>query len=307
MDVMIYLPFIRLFERQRDTVLQRKVDRLVAFLQEEEETNRSSSLIGRDDALGNVARMMAADLEEAVKNKELFLLYQPQVDREEKCIGAEALLRWRHPIVGFVYPPLIIRLAKEMGILHKLEEYIFDTAAAALSIIEREMDKDFKISVNITNDSLMWDGFETMVDESVRKYNVAREHLWMEITEQDALSSSMDISEKLNNLKAKGHKFLIDDFGMGHTSLLYLQTNSFEIVKIDGTITKDIMENDRYRDILKSIIYLGELLNFMTVAEFAETEEQVERLKELGVDSFQGYYYSKPIPLQNLINWMKLH
>ncbi|MDO5146055.1 MAG: EAL domain-containing protein [Eubacteriales bacterium] len=272
LDVVMYVPFIRLFEIQRDNAMRKKVNMLVEFLQHEEERSQITSLTGRDDVLGNIARMIANDLKEAVRKKELYIMYQPQVDTEEHCIGAEALLRWKHPIVGFVYPPLIIRLAKELDILKEMEQYIFDTAASALASIEKETDQPFKISVNITNESLMWDGFEKMVDDCVKKHHIFRERLWMEITEQDALATSMDITDKINNLKAKGHKFLIDDFGMGHTSLLYLQTNNFEVVKIDGTITRELMENERYRDILKSIIYLGNLLHFMTIAEFVETK-----------------------------------
>lgn len=307
LDILIYLPFIRLFELHSDKNMIRRVNMLVALLQEEEETKNTTSLIGREDMLGSIARILASDLRIAIEKKELFMLYQPQVNEEEKCVGAEALLRWNHPVVGMVYPPLIVRLAKEAGVLSKMEEIIFDTSASALSKIEKATENSFKLSVNITNESLLWDGFEKMVDESVKRYRISRENLWLEITEQDALSSSVDISEKMDHLKKKGHKLLIDDFGMGHTSLLYLQTSNFEIVKIDGRITRDAMHNDRYRDIIKSIVYLGNLLNFMTVAEFVETKEQAEMLKNLGVDAFQGYYYSMPVTLEELIDWIKKH
>ena len=153
----------------------------------------------------------------------------------------------------------------------------------------------------------MWDDFEDNITKCIEKYHINRDKLWLEITEQDALSSSIDISNKLENLKKEGHKFLIDDFGMGHTSLLYLQTNHFEIVKLDGSLTKDIIDNDINGDIIKSIVYLGRSLNFKTIAEYVETKEQMEKLKEYGVDAFQGYYYSKPIKLDELIEWMKAH
>lgn len=306
-DIAIYLPFIKYFENHSDSNLKRKVQMLVDFIQNEEDKNQVTSLTGREDMLGSVARLLATDLKTAIEKRQLFMLYQPQVDTEGKCMGAEALIRWEHPIAGYIYPPLIIRLAKESGNLKDLEAYIFDTAAMALSSIEKRTGRNCKLSVNITNESLMRDDFESMIDAAVRKHNVSRDHFWLEITEQDALSSSVDISNKLNSLKKKGHKFLIDDFGMGHTSLLYLQTNSFEIVKIDGTITRDILENDRYIDILKSIVYLGNLLNFTTVAEFVETKEQVDLLKEIGINAFQGYYYSQAVTLDALIKWMKEH
>ena len=97
---------------------------------------------------------------------------------------------------------------------------------------------------------------------------------------------------------------MIDDFGMGHTSLLYLQTNYFDVVKLDGALTRDVIENKRNSDIIASIVYLGESLHFTLVAEWVETEEQRDELKRLGCDAFQGYLYSKPIPLEELIVWL---
>lgn len=306
-DVLIYLPFVKLFEEFSDRQMIKKVNMLIKELQEQEDSNSITSLTNREDMLGGVARRMAYDLKNAIKNKQLFLLFQPQVNCNEECIGAEALIRWVHPIVGFVYPPLIIQLVKEMNMLSEMETYLFDAAASAIADIEKVIEDEFKISVNITNESLMWDDFEKTIEECVERYDISRDRLWLEITEQDALSSSIDISNKLDNLKKKGHKFLIDDFGMGHTSLLYLQTNHFEIVKLDGALTRDILQKERDGDIIKSIIYLGQSLHFSTIAEFVETKEQRDKLAELGVDAFQGYYYSKPIKLEELIIWMKNH
>lgn len=305
--VVIYMPFVRLFEKLSEKQMVEKVKRLVDELKREEETNSISSLTARTDELGSVARVLAADLEDAIKTRKLFLLYQPQINCEEKCIGAEALIRWVHPVVGFIYPPLIIQLAKEKNMLSKLEMFIFDEAARAVSEIQKNISADFKISINITNESLAWDGFEKCMEESVEKYNIPNEKLWLEITEQDALSSSIDIIDKLQNLKKKGHKFLIDDFGMGHTSLMYLQTNYFDVVKLDGALTRDILNNTRNSDIIASIVYLGQSLHFTTVAEYVETKEQRDELAALGCDAFQGYLYSKPIPLDELIPWMEAH
>lgn len=305
--VCIYKPFLKLFETQSDKRLSENVSKLVKEVQEAEEKNLITVLTTRDDELGSVARLLATDLEEAIEEKKLFLLYQPQIDCNGKCTGAEALLRWEHPIAGFIYPPLIIRLAKERKILHKIEEFLFDEATGAIAELDKNLTSDFKISVNITNESLEWDGIEKCIEDSVKRHQVSSEKLWLEITEQDALSSSFDIVEKLNYLKTKGHKFLIDDFGMGHTSLMYLQTNYFDVVKLDKALTKDILDNKRNSDIIGSIVYLGQSLHFTTVAEYVETEEQRDELAALGCDAFQGYLYSKPITLEELIPWMKEH
>ena len=239
--------------------------------------------------------------------KRLFLVYQPQVNCEEVCIGVEALIRWKHPEIGFIYPPLIIQLAKEKKVLHKLEEYIIDEAAHVLSRLEPLIPQDFKISVNITNESLAWEDLEEHIAEAVEKYKISSKYLCLEITEQDALSSSDVVTDKIRNLKARGHRFLIDDFGMGHTSLMYLQTNYFDVVKLDGALTRDILTNERNRDIISSIVYLGKSLHFKIIAEYVETKEQRNKLKELGCDAFQGYLYSKPLEFDELIRWLEQH
>ncbi len=303
--VLIYKPFIQIYEVQGEKRFVQKVKNLVKELQIQEEKNMIMPLTRREDELGNVARILASELKEAVENKELFLMYQPQVDSEGVCIGAEALIRWKHPTVDFIYPPLIIQLAKEKNILPMIEEFIFDESAAAIARLEKEITGDFKISVNITNQSLEWDGMENCIEKYVKKYNISRKRLHLEITEQDALSSTKDVVKKINRLKSKGHKFLIDDFGMGHTSLLYFQTNCFDIVKLDRILSRDVLENERNSKIISSVVSLGKSLDFKIIAEWVETQEQRDELKRLGCDAFQGYLYSKPIDLEAFIVWVK--
>ena len=303
--VLIYRPFVRVYEEQSRNRIARDVKRLVEEMQQEEENNSIGILTRREDDLGVVARVLASELAEAVRNKELFMMYQPQVNSAGECIGVEALIRWNHPELGFIYPPLIIQLAKEAHILHKLEQFIFDEAAGAVTQMKPETFSEFKVSVNITNESLEWDGIEQCIADVVEKYHIPNEWFCLEITEQDALSTSIDIAGKIKNLKAKGHKFLIDDFGMGHTSLMYLQTSYFNVVKLDGSLTRDILDNERNSDIIGSIVYLGQSLDFKIIAEYVETREQRDELERLGCNAFQGYLYSKPLKLEDLLVWME--
>lgn len=303
--VLIYRPFVRIYEEQSRLRIARDVKRLVEEMQREEENNSIGILTKREDDLGYVARVLASELAEAVHNKELFMVYQPQVNCDGECIGVEALIRWNHSELGFIYPPLIIQLAKEAHILHKLEQFIFDEAARAVTQMKPETSSEFKVSVNITNESLEWDGIERCIADVVEKYHIPNEWFCLEITEQDALSTSIDIADKIKNLKAKGHKFLIDDFGMGHTSLMYLQTSYFNVVKLDGSLTRDILDNERNIDIIGSIVYLGQSLDFKIIAEYVETREQRDELERLGCNAFQGYLYSKPLKLEDLLVWME--
>ncbi len=305
LGVCVYLPFFRMAEKSTEKQLAKDIKKLIKEFQKEEENLNIGILTERDDEIGKISRYLAADLEEAIRNKETFLLYQPQVNTDEKCIGAETLARWKHPLAGFIYPPLFVQLAKEKNILHDLEESILDEAIEAAAQIQSSVTGDFKISINITNHTLEWDAFEECLEHCVKKYHIASEKIWLEITEQEALVSTNEIIEKLHRLKRKGYKFLIDDFGMGHTSLLYLQTNYFDVVKMDGTLIRDILTNERNKGIIESIVHLGKSLNFTTIAEYVETSEQKEQLKTLGCDVFQGFLYSEPIPLEAFIQWMK--
>lgn len=305
--VLIYLPFLRLYEEQKERQMVKNVKELTAELQRQEEANAIMPLTMRRDTLGATAKVLTEDLKDAVRDEKLFFLYQPQTNTEGNCIGAEALIRWMHPVAGFIYPPLIIQLAREENLLHDIEAYMFEQAAHTISEIEKEIHTAFKISVNITNESLLWEGLERCIAEKVNKYHIAPERLWLEITEQDALISSREVLDKMRRLKEQGHRFLIDDFGMGHTSLLYLQTNYFSVVKLDGSLTKDVIGNERDQDIIAAITELGKSLHFETIAEYVETKEQKDLLLVLGCDAFQGYYYSKPIPTAELIVWMKQH
>lgn len=302
--VLIYIPFVRLYEQHCARRMKQDVKHLVEEMQQEEQDMRITHLTKREDDLGHIARILASELEDAVKKQELYLVYQPQVDRDGNCIGAEALLRWEHAEFGFIYPPLIIQLAKERKILSRIECFVFEEAASALATIQEQFGEPFKMSVNITNESLEWDGIEACIEKVVEQHHLSTNMFCLEITEQDALSSSINVTNTMEHLQQKGHRFLIDDFGMGHTSMMYLQTNYFDIVKLDGSLTKDVLTNERNSNIIEAIVYLGQSLHFKIIAEYVETETQRDKLKELGCNAFQGYLYSKPIRLKELLEWI---
>lgn len=300
----IYYPFIRMHKNMQEASAREKVKLLVKELQVKEEENEVPKILGRADSLGLISRMLLEDLKVAIKQNKLFMLYQPQMDNDGKCLGAEALLRWQHPLYGFIYPPLIIYLAKEGGILQELEEKVFDMAASAIQKTSKEYGGEFKISVNITGKSLQWD-IESCIADCLKKYQIEAKNMWVEITEQDVISNTDSVVSKLKNLKNLGHTLLIDDFGMGHTSLIYLQSNYFGVVKLDGSLVKNILKSKTNQKIIASIVDLGKELDIKVIAEYVETQEHWEMLKELGCDWYQGYLFSKPIPLDDFIAFIK--
>ncbi|MEE1341284.1 MAG: EAL domain-containing protein, partial [Lachnospiraceae bacterium] len=168
----------------------------------------------------------------------------------------------------------------------------------------KQYNGEFKISVNITAKSLLWD-IDDCIQEFEEKYEVSPKKLWIEITEQDMISKADVIINKINKLKSMGHTLIIDDFGMGYTSLLYLQSNFFNIVKLDGSLIRDILTNTTNQKIVASIVELGEKLNVKVIAEYVETKEQCQLLEELGCNLYQGYFFSKPISLEDFIKELK--
>jgi EAL domain-containing protein (putative c-di-GMP-specific phosphodiesterase class I) len=222
----------------------------------------------------------------------LKVYYQPQISASGDYCGAEALLRWEHPVAGFVYPPLIVGLARENGFLDELEDFVFSSAARVIRKLEKGGEFEPKVSVNITGTSMAYSGFEDMIDRVVENAGIRREHLWIEITEQESIASTRE----LTRLRNKGHKLLIDDFGMGHTSIYYLETGLFDVVKLDGSVTCKIMTDDSVHAIVDSVIRLSHRLGMTVVAEFVETEVQQDILCTMGCDVYQGSLYSGPVP-----------
>ena len=131
--------------------------------------------------------------------------------------------------------------------------------------------------------------------------------MWVEITEQDVITNADAVIDKMQRLKNCGHVLLIDDFGMGHTSLIYLQSNYFGVVKLDGSLVKNLMDNETNQKIISSIVELGRELDVKIIAEYVETAEQRDLLKKLGCIWYQGYLYSKPVPLDDFIQCIKEH
>lgn len=179
-------------------------------------------------------------------------------------------------------------------------------AGNAIHETQKQYDGEFKISVNITAKSLLWD-IEGCIEDCLKKYDIPSQKLWLEITEQDILVNTDTVIDKLNHLKKLGHTLLIDDFGMGHTSLIYLQSNYFNVVKLDGSLVKKMLDSKTSQEIISSIVELGNKLGVKIIAEFVETEHHWNMLAELGCNWYQGYLFSKPVPLDEFISYLKEH
>lgn len=295
LDFILYAPFVKLNDHRQNHSLQAALKKLRQTYMHLELIKAPLRLTELSLEQRNAADMLIRALLRDIPTDRVYLVYQPQFDTEGHFLGAEALLRWRYDEENNIYPPLIIALAKTGGFLHVLEKKIFREACQMTAILEEFSLDDFEISVNITGQSLQDPALAESLSECVQESGIMAEHLWLEVTEQDALESSQTVIARLQHLKLQGHHLLIDDFGMGSTSLIYLRSNLFDVIKLDGSITRNILDNQNNRQIVSTLTSLSRQMHLRVVAEFVETSRQRDKLAELGCDAFQGYLYSKPL------------
>ncbi|MCL2254218.1 MAG: EAL domain-containing protein [Lachnospiraceae bacterium] len=294
--ILIYLPFVRLY----DSSLNRDNKHILASLMDATtkiNDLRRTILLDRTDAEGDMARALATDLKTASLGSDVLTLhYQPLVNDEGVVISVEALLRWNHPQLGYIPPPIAIILAEESGAVHELGLRIFE---AAIKTLKGFLDSglDLGISVNVTptqfDDPLLAKKFQIIADQ----YGVSPKLVEIEITEQMALSGIRHIPV-IQEMRNFGFLVAIDDFGMGHGSLTYLKDMELDILKIDGALVKEIETNQSCRDIITTIVNLGRSRNIEIIAEFVENENQRDILKEMGCCRYQGYLYSPALPTE---------
>lgn len=293
----IYLPFVKISDRLKFINSHEKVKLIEDILKECEESREPVEFLTLPGDPGRIARTLAAELNDYIDGDDFILYYQPQFNGERKLIGAEALLRWKHEQYGAIYPPLVIELAEELGRLTELEEKIFLTVFKNLDeLLKYKEDEHFHISINVTGITIQTDEFENFLKNLHIIYPGRCKHVLIEITEQATLKVDDSFIARLQRIKSLGYTFGIDDFSMGNTSIKYLQSSIFDIVKLDGGISRDVF-NERSREIISSISRLTEGLNIETIAEYVETEEQRKALQEVGCNIYQGYLYSPAIPL----------
>lgn len=246
------------------------------------------------------AKTLAMDLKNAMQRNQIHMHYQIQRDNAEHIHGAEALLRWEHPVAGRISSPLMVKLAEEESFLDELGLYIIKEACKDAQKLQKE-GTPLSISVNISPKQLESAVFVREVRRILQEVDLHDIQLILEVTERSLLSTSGRILERIRELKQLGIQMSMDDFGMGHSSMMYLQENAFDEVKLDGSLVRQILENERSRDIVRGITRLAASMQFHVVAEFVETREQMELLKALHCDIYQGYYYGKPCSCDEFI------
>jgi len=247
------------------------------------------------------------DLRVAIENKnELEIYYQPKIDTTNNQIsGAEALIRWNHPIKGLIFPDEFIHIAENTGLIIEMGNWIIEKCISDISIWNNNGINNLKIAINLSAKQFQNDNLINHISSMINKYNITPKQLEFEITETLSMANIDATLRILSDLKNIGVSIAIDDFGTGYSSLSYLKKFPINTLKIDKSFVMDMVDDDEDGIIVKTVISMAHSLGFQTVAEGVETKQHVEALKELKCDQLQGYYYSKAIQKDKFINYIK--
>ena len=240
-----------------------------------------------------------AELREAIKLDQFKLFYQVQVDHLGQAFGAEALIRWIHPKRGMVSPAQFIPVAEETGLIIPMGIWVLETACAQIAAWQQDQHtKQLTLSVNISAKQFRQADFVKTVKACIDKYKIDPNALRLELTESILLENIDDAVKSMNELGTIGVQFSLDDFGTGYSSLQYLKMLPLYQLKIDQSFVRDIVEDSHDRTIVRTIIAMAQSMYLSVIAEGVETEAQKELLLTSGCRRYQGYFFGKPVPIE---------
>jgi diguanylate cyclase (GGDEF)-like protein/PAS domain S-box-containing protein len=247
----------------------------------------------------NARAALENELRIAIEQKQFELYYQAQVDNSGRPIGAEALIRWLHPVRGVISPFDFIPLAEETGIILPMGYWVLETACIQLKLWQQNPHtKDLSLAVNVSAKQCHQADFVEQVEELITLHGIDPALLKLELTESTLLEDVEGIIEKMIILRKIGVRFELDDFGTGYSSLQYLKQLPLNQLKIDKSFIADIAIEGNGRTLVCTIIAMAHSLNLNVIAEGVETAEQLQFLKNNGCDHYQGYLFSKPVMIK---------
>lgn len=246
-------------------------------------------------------------LHQALENNEFELWFQPQVGPGKQMIGAEALLRWRHPDKGIIFPGDFVSIAEDSGQIIEIGNWVLAQGLQQLSRwLEQGLPESFRrMAINISPLQFMQVDFVDRVFRLMDEVQIPGHMLELEITENMLLNNFEIASNKMKLLKQRGVSFAIDDFGTGYSSLKYLRNLPLDILKIDRSFVTHLSPSSEEAAIVQVIIATADRLDLVVIAEGVETPEERDTLLELGCHVFQGYLYSKPLPATELYSMLQ--
>ena len=245
---------------------------------------------------------MENELRQALDHGELVVYYQPQVDiQTNRILGAEALVRWQHPLRGLLTPAVFLPVANETGMIRKLDEAVLGMACRQGKAWQDAGYVPIRVSVNISNSSFHGSSLVSAVSRALEESRLRAEFLELELTESIAMRHVETSIEMLQQLRAMGVRLSIDDFGTGYSSLSHLQRFPLNMLKIDQSFSCDVPHNVANVSISRAIVSLAHSMNLTVLVEGVENEEQVRMFREEGCDQAQGHYFGRPMPADDFV------
>lgn len=249
--------------------------------------------------------LLDSELRRAIENREFELYFQPKISVENEQIqGLEALVRWNSERLGFVSPAEFIPYAEDTGLIIPLSEVILEKACEAVTQMQHQGWKT-PVAINISSIHFKQQNFLDSIQTILERYNMPANNFEIEVTERTVMNNANETVSKLVRLKQLGFKISIDDFGTGYSSLSYLVRFPLDCLKIDRSFIQHIGSLDEKQAVVDAIIQMSHRLKMKVVAEGVEQAQQVDILRKMNCDIIQGYYYSKPLPLNELIEFME--
>lgn len=244
---------------------------------------------------------LEASLRKALEQKELLIHFQPQFDLQTgRIVGAEALVRWLHPEYGMMQPAQFIPLAEETGLITGLGEWVLrETCQLGSNWLSRGL-SPLRMAVNISPHQLRQPGMERFIGDTLLETGFPAELLEIEVTESTLMQHEKNAELILNRISELGVRLAVDDFGTGYSSLSRIKQFPVQLLKIDRSFITGILENRTDQEIAATIVAMGHTLGFKVLAEGVETKEQLDLLRQLPCDLYQGFFSGRPMPADEL-------
>jgi len=271
--------------------------------------NVSNSVLEYSSAMAQEQRRtqsLIAEMHEAIDKNEFYIELQPQIDlKSNKVSGAEALVRWQHPTLGKIPPQEFIPLFEENGFVSNVDMYVWEKAAETLKHFYDEGTYDGTISVNVSRVDVMSVDVVKELERIVKKYGIPPEKLHIEITESACIGDKDTLISVMDGLRERGFIVEIDDFGSGYSSLNALMELPFDVVKLDMDFMKEDRSDEKGGVIVNAMAGMIHNLNAKIIVEGVETGDSVKKALNIDGDAAQGYHYSKPVPVDEFISFVK--
>lgn len=243
------------------------------------------------------------ETDRALREKQFKVYYQPKfnIEGDEPVISsAEALIRWKHPELGMISPGVFIPLFEKNGLIQKLDHYVWNEAARQVSQWKKELGVLLPVSVNVSRVDMFDPNLEQELLEIVKNHGLEPSELFLEITESAYSDNSSGIIELIDRLRSDGFTIEMDDFGSGYSSLNMLSSMPIDILKLDMGFIRKMCDSEKNKHMVEIILEIARYLAVPVIAEGVETEQQYRILKDMGCNVIQGYYFSKPLPPEEL-------